>query len=75
MQLEFSFVVVFAEAEAKVLVVKEQLLQFFSQVSLADSIGRWMGGYYRSGEVFVYKLKPQLEFPHSEYWGFEQCEP
>jgi len=78
MQLEFPFVIQFAAADWAALYEKrawEAVFKKLMDVPLDESIGKWARELYRSGGIFIYKEEPQLVFPHSDYWGFEECEP
>ena len=80
MQLEFKFAddffvsdLVYAEINAQARKFFEEL---FAKIQLKDVMGEWLRSEYRSGGVFLYRFPlGQLEFPHSDYWGCEDCEP
>ena len=78
MQLEFSFVAEHPEWQfCKQLKknAKITLEKLFENYDWKKAFSNSFGEYYRSADVFIYRWEPQLQFPHSEYWGCEDCEP
>ena len=73
MQLTFSFD---KNYPSSYLETKEFFNALFKKICTKDLIGDWVRAEFRSGGLFIYRMdEPQLEFPHSRYWGFEDCEP
>jgi hypothetical protein len=75
LQLEFPFIIQFAAADTAYKLKQREFERIFNCIDFSGILSRFAKEYFRSGEIFIYSQSPQLTFPHSDYWGCEECEP